>query len=435
MGILDKMKKRRFAEGGRTYTPLANNADYFTYGSGPEHQFFSGNLPTAPVLKVSDPTKPGPTTQDANTNWGNVVSGIGSLGQTISLAGQVAQGAGYDNAVTQGMVKYGDMASNPAKAVKGIYQGSGSAPAAGSAGAADAGVLGGLSGGAGAVFGTSGAGALGASGATAGLGDLGTATAGELFGTSGSAAAGAGAGSLGGASVSGLGAGTGASSGAAGAGGAGAAGAGLSGAAAGGIGMALVDLYSKYASQHGDESRNLAAYQQAFPGVDMSHYARSRGNMLGQVTLPDGTKMTSGEFDRLAGEWYGATYSPDGNQSDWQKEYEATLAGLKKPKHATGGSIHGSLGTTLVNHFRSGGDQYVKGPGTGRSDEIPAQLSDGEYVMDAETVAMLGDGSSDAGAKKLDTLRENLRKHKGRTLAKGKFSPDAKQPAQYMGRK
>ena len=45
---------------------------------------------------------------------------------------------------------------------------------------------------------------------------------------------------------------------------------------------------------------------------------------------------------------------------------------------------------------------------------------------------MLGDGSSDAGAKKLDELRHNIRKHKGGALAKGKFAPDAKSPLSYM---
>ena len=39
-------------------------------------------------------------------------------------------------------------------------------------------------------------------------------------------------------------------------------------------------------------------------------------------------------------------------------------------------------------------------------------LSDGEYVMDAETVSALGDGSNDAGAKRLDEMRERLRAHK-----------------------
>ena len=59
-------------------------------------------------------------------------------------------------------------------------------------------------------------------------------------------------------------------------------------------------------------------------------------------------------------------------------------------------------------------------------------LSDGEYVIDAETVALLGDGSSKAGAKRLDELRVNIRKHKGRNLAKGKFSVNAKRPEKYL---
>jgi hypothetical protein len=74
----------------------------------------------------------------------------------------------------------------------------------------------------------------------------------------------------------------------------------------------------------------------------------------------------------------------------------------------------------------------VEGPGTGRSDDIPAVLSDGEYVIDAETVALLGDGSSKAGAKKLDEMRVKVRKHKGRNLAKGKFSVNAKRPEKYL---
>ena len=74
----------------------------------------------------------------------------------------------------------------------------------------------------------------------------------------------------------------------------------------------------------------------------------------------------------------------------------------------------------------------VNGPGTGRSDDIPAVLSDGEYVIDAETVALLGDGSSKAGAKKLDELRVKVRKHKGQKLAKGRFSANAKRPEAYL---
>jgi len=76
--------------------------------------------------------------------------------------------------------------------------------------------------------------------------------------------------------------------------------------------------------------------------------------------------------------------------------------------------------------------RYVRGGGTGTSDSIPAKLSDGEYVIDAQTVSMLGDGSSDAGAKKLDEMREAIRKQKGGALSKGKFAPNAKSPLSYM---
>jgi hypothetical protein len=74
----------------------------------------------------------------------------------------------------------------------------------------------------------------------------------------------------------------------------------------------------------------------------------------------------------------------------------------------------------------------VKGDGDGRSDSIPAALSDGEYVVDAETVSLLGNGSNKAGAHQLDQFRVNLRKHKGAELAKGRFSVNAKNPQAYM---
>ena len=72
------------------------------------------------------------------------------------------------------------------------------------------------------------------------------------------------------------------------------------------------------------------------------------------------------------------------------------------------------------------------GAGDGRSDSIDARLSDGEYVIDAETVALLGNGSTKAGAAMLDQMRQGIRKQKGKALARGKFSPDAKSPLAYM---
>jgi hypothetical protein len=70
-------------------------------------------------------------------------------------------------------------------------------------------------------------------------------------------------------------------------------------------------------------------------------------------------------------------------------------------------------------------DPHVRGPGGGRDDKIPAMLDDGEYVMDSELVSLLGDGDNDVGARRLDQLREHIRQHKGKALARGDISPKA----------
>jgi hypothetical protein len=51
---------------------------------------------------------------------------------------------------------------------------------------------------------------------------------------------------------------------------------------------------------------------------------------------------------------------------------------------------------------------YADGRGTGQSDDIPAMLHDGDYVMDADTVAALGDGSSKAGRQALEQFRTQV---------------------------
>lgn len=77
------------------------------------------------------------------------------------------------------------------------------------------------------------------------------------------------------------------------------------------------------------------------------------------------------------------------------------------------------------------GSHYVQGDGGGQDDLIPAQLADGEYVFDAEIVAALGDGSNKEGAKKLDAMREAIRKHK-RSGPLNTIPPKAKSPLAYL---
>lgn len=100
------------------------------------------------------------------------------------------------------------------------------------------------------------------------------------------------------------------------------------------------------------------------------------------------------------------------------------------PQPPTGMSRGGDFAVKSRMHPRT--EFAVHGPGDGRSDDIPAMLSDGEYVVDAESVALLGNGSRKAGADALDRMRVNLRKHKGKKLAKGEFSLKAKRPEQYL---
>jgi hypothetical protein len=110
----------------------------------------------------------------------------------------------------------------------------------------------------------------------------------------------------------------------------------------------------------------------------------------------------------------------------------APVAPAQPPLDQGGGYARGGYAYGMAGGGLSAMARLMRGGGTGRDDTIPARLSDGEYVMDAETVAMLGDGSTKAGAQKLDRMREELRRHKGRALSRGKFSPNARSPLAYL---
>jgi len=65
----------------------------------------------------------------------------------------------------------------------------------------------------------------------------------------------------------------------------------------------------------------------------------------------------------------------------------------------------------------SDGGRLLRGPGTGLSDNIPAQigarqparLADGEFVIPADVVSAMGGGSTDAGAKKFYAMLDRVR--------------------------
>jgi hypothetical protein len=84
----------------------------------------------------------------------------------------------------------------------------------------------------------------------------------------------------------------------------------------------------------------------------------------------------------------------------------------------------------------SDGGRMLKGPGDGMSDNIPgiiggkqpARLADGEFVIPADVVSHLGNGSTDAGAKQLYSMMDRVRKARTGKKAQGKQI----KPAKYM---
>lgn len=84
---------------------------------------------------------------------------------------------------------------------------------------------------------------------------------------------------------------------------------------------------------------------------------------------------------------------------------------------AEGGKVYDDMVSHLIEYRKGGGHMgpgHVKGIGSGQDDKIPAWLSDGEYVWSAQDVADLGDGSTDEGVRRLDKMREMVRKGAGR---------------------
>ena len=94
---------------------------------------------------------------------------------------------------------------------------------------------------------------------------------------------------------------------------------------------------------------------------------------------------------------------------------------------ANGGIMHGLGGY-------SDGGRLLKGPGDGVSDSIPAvignkqpaRLADGEFVIPARIVSELGNGSTEAGARKLYAMMERIQKQRGKTVGKNKVAVNSK---------
>jgi hypothetical protein len=117
------------------------------------------------------------------------------------------------------------------------------------------------------------------------------------------------------------------------------------------------------------------------------------------------------------------------------------------PDGSTGGAAGGMMPDNLKMSYAAGGDiqgynlggysdggRLLKGPGDGVSDDIPAvignkqpaRLADGEFVIPARIVSEIGNGSTDAGAKKLYAMMDRVQEKRKKSSKKGKFAIDSK---------
>ena len=106
-----------------------------------------------------------------------------------------------------------------------------------------------------------------------------------------------------------------------------------------------------------------------------------------------------------------------------------TLTGL--PAKAEGGLIEGHNPQFYSEGGASLANRYVKGAGDGTSDSIPAMLANGEFVIPADVVSNLGNGSNDSGAKILDEFLRVIREHKQKHDAR-RLPPNSKGPLSYL---
>ena len=131
------------------------------------------------------------------------------------------------------------------------------------------------------------------------------------------------------------------------------------------------------------------------------------------------------------------------------------IPGMGSVGHAAGDFVSNTLGSIGgAFGFAKGGKLnlrapdkkmdpvFLKGPGDGMSDSIPAYIDGGgvrphepirvatnEYVVPADVVSHLGNGSSDAGAKKLDQMSAKVRKARtGKKTQAPQINPDKHMP-------
>lgn len=129
--------------------------------------------------------------------------------------------------------------------------------------------------------------------------------------------------------------------------------------------------------------------------------------------------------------WANPTPAPDPNG----REQRYNRPRYYIPKAADGGEVVNMAEGGMYNlGSYSDGGRLLRGPGDGVSDSIPAvigrkqpaRLADGEFVIPARIVSEIGNGSTEAGARKLYAMMDRVQKARGKTVGKGKVAKNTR---------
>ena len=114
------------------------------------------------------------------------------------------------------------------------------------------------------------------------------------------------------------------------------------------------------------------------------------------------------------------------------------LMGMAAGGYAVGGGLGALAGGGSTSQYNLGGysdgGRLLRGPGDGVSDSIPAtiggkqpaRLADGEFVVPARIVSELGNGSTEAGARKLYAMMDRVQKARGKTTGKNRVAANTR---------
>lgn len=116
----------------------------------------------------------------------------------------------------------------------------------------------------------------------------------------------------------------------------------------------------------------------------------------------------------------------------FRQDQAATAAAAGEPAYTGLASMAGG-GLSHLGDYSDGG-RLLKGPGDGVSDSIPAtiankrpaRLADGEFVVPARIVSELGNGSTDAGARKLYAMMNRIQSNRRKSVGKNKVAVNSK---------